>query len=207
MKPLLKTLAILAFLTLSAQSVRHAYILWLEPRGSVLDKFDQPLKQEITEAGSLDELLRRYEPIRKQVDDARKEAEKTGKEITYQSQSQSEPFKSEQELRSAISEWEGRSKEIRQLRFYWSVGLIFLLIGTLSYWRWNRWFGVTLVIGAFSEFLYWTSPTFLGAGTREFERLLINKLSFSLVSLLLLVAVIWLWGVFTDRQEPTSRLG
>jgi len=44
---LLKTLAIIAFLALASQTVRHAYMLWLEPRKSALDKYDQPRKEEI----------------------------------------------------------------------------------------------------------------------------------------------------------------
>ena len=46
MKPLQRTLAIIASLFLAVQTVRHAYVLWLEPRASVLDKFDRPLKDE-----------------------------------------------------------------------------------------------------------------------------------------------------------------
>ena len=68
MKILGRTLAIIAFLTLTAQTVRHAYLLWLEPRDSALDKYDRPLKGEILKARSLDELLRRYEPVRKEAD-------------------------------------------------------------------------------------------------------------------------------------------
>jgi hypothetical protein len=62
MKPLKRTLAILACLLLVVQTARHAYVLWLEPRHSVLDQYDQPLKADITAAASLDELQRRYEP-------------------------------------------------------------------------------------------------------------------------------------------------
>ena len=45
MRALQKTLAIVAFLVLAPQTLRHAYMLWLEPRGSVLDKYDQPVKR------------------------------------------------------------------------------------------------------------------------------------------------------------------
>ena len=59
MKTARRILAILASVILVTQTVRHAYLLWLEPRGSVLDKYDQPLKGEIAEAGSLGPLLTR----------------------------------------------------------------------------------------------------------------------------------------------------
>src|SRR5256886_11398682 len=72
MKPMLKTLVIVAFVSLLVQTVRHAYMLWFEPRGSVLDKYDQPVKSEIASAVSLNELLRRYDPVRKQVDELSK---------------------------------------------------------------------------------------------------------------------------------------
>jgi hypothetical protein len=71
MTVLQRTLAILAFLALSAQIVRHAYILWFEPKGSVLDRYEQPLKGQITNARSLQELINQYEPIHKQAEQAR----------------------------------------------------------------------------------------------------------------------------------------
>jgi hypothetical protein len=73
MTALLRTLAIVACLHLSVQTVRHAYVLWLEPRGSVFDKFDRPLSDEIAAAESIDVLLRRYTPVRQDVDRIRAE--------------------------------------------------------------------------------------------------------------------------------------
>src|SRR5947209_165852 len=108
MRPLQKTLAMIAFLVLVSQTIRHAYMLWFEPRGSVLDKYDQPTKGEINAAPSLDELLRRYDPVRKQVDLAKQERSKTSEKsqnrFTEQmEQNQKEPFKSEIMLREAIN--------------------------------------------------------------------------------------------------------
>ena len=112
-----------------------------------------------------------------------------------------EPFKLERALREAISSWEERAKELRALRFYWFVGLLFAALGVACYLRRNRWLGVTLLIAGFSEFIYWTSPTFLGSATREFDRLLLNKLVFSLVSLVLLGLAIYLLGVFSEEKS------
>jgi len=50
MKTFQRTLAILAAVCLLAQTVRHAHILWFEPRESVLDKYDRPLEEEIAAA-------------------------------------------------------------------------------------------------------------------------------------------------------------
>jgi cation transport ATPase len=214
MKALEKTIMVLAFLALVSQTVRHAYMLWGEPRGSVLDKYDRPRKSEIDSATSLDELLRKYESVRKQVDEARQERGKMAKtardaetpEVTTVlsvDEMQTEPYKSEHQLREAINDWEQKSNEIRELWFFWTVGLVLLVVGMVLYRVQIRWFGLTLIIVALSEFVYWTSPTFFG-GTREFDRLLWNKLLFSLISLALLFAVIWSNRTFADKKPQAS---
>ena len=204
MNALQKTLAIVAFLALASQTVRHAYRLWVEPRGSALDKYDRPLKDEIASANSLDELLRRYDKVRKEADAKRQEREKQdAKDRPYVNELQTEPFKSEHALHDAITAWEKESQEITELRFYWLMGFIFLIAGLLIYKRASRWLGLTLLIVAFSEFIYWTSPTIWGSGIREFDRLLLNKLAFSLISLLLLIVVIWLNRIFANKTEAS----
>jgi len=199
-----KTLAIVALLVLVSQTIRHTYLLWLEPRGSVLDKYDRPLKNEITSAASLDELLRRYEPLRQQVDAAREEAAKSGNKIGYEQERGTDLFKSESALHEAITDWEQKSKEIHGLRFYWFIGLVLSAIGLLIYKTFNRWLGFTLMIAGFAEFIYWTSPTFLGGGTREFDRLLVNKLAYSMISLVLLLAVIFMLDIFSQKSERST---
>ena len=204
MNALQKTLAMIAFLVLVSQTIRHTYLLWLEPRGSVLDQFDHPLKNEITQAATLDELVRRYEPLRKQVDASRQELAQAGKPLPYGEESRTEPYKSERELREAITDWEAKAKEIRSLRIYWLVGLGLVVVGSLAYRKHSRWFGLAFLIAGFGEFIYWTSPTFFGGSTREFDRLLTNKLVFSLLSLLLLWVAIGMYRIFADPAEKTS---
>jgi hypothetical protein len=197
-KALKKTLAIVALLFLTAQTIRHAYLLWFEPRGSVLDKYDQPLEGQISGAASLEELVKRYDQVRKEVDLARLEAAKAGKEVSYGDESRLEPYKSENTLRDAIKEWESKAKDIHALRFYWFIAFALFVCGFLAYKKLNRWLGLTFLIAAFSEFIYWTSPTFVG-GTREFDKLLGNKFVFSVMSLILLVVVIWFLQIFADE--------
>lgn len=201
MNALQKTLAIIAFLILASQTIRHAYVRWIEPRTSVLDKYDQPLKDEIAAAASLDELVQRYDQARKKADTAKQELARTGKELTYSDETRTEPYKSERTLHEAVKAWEDRAKEIHALRFYWLVGLVFSALGLVTYKKLNRWFGVTLLLAGFSEIIYWISPTFLGTNTREFDRLLINKFVLSIISMALLIAVIWMQGIFADQQQ------
>jgi hypothetical protein len=205
MKILARTLAIIAFLILGAHIVRHAYILWIEPRGSVLDKYDQPLKGTITNAQSLNELVKRYDPIHKEAEQARLQKRNADHESSFMDRSEVEPFKSESMLQNAIADWESKSKEVFSLRFYWIVGFVCLALGTMIF-RWgNKWLGLTLQIAAFSEFIYWTSPTFFGSTMKEFDRLLAYKLALSVVSLALLLFVIWIQKIFNSEPEPARN--
>lgn len=207
MKNLEKTIVVLAFLALISQTIRHAYMLWFEPRESVLDKFDKP-KGEIAAATSLDELVRRYEAAHQQAEEARQKARqersqaKTGETVVC-ADSETEPYKSERDLRMAIEDWERKAEEIHELKFFWAIGLVLLTLGLVIYKRLNRWVGFTLIIAALSEFIYWCSPTFF-AGTREFDRLLLNKLVLSVVSLALLGVVVWMIGVFSEREAANQ---
>jgi len=201
-----KTLAIVALLVLVSQTVRHAYVLWLEPRNSVLDKYDRPLKDEISAATSLDQLLSRYDQAHAAAEAARKEAAKNGEPNPEYKLTQTEPFKSERALHEAITQWEARSKEIHALRFYWLVGVALSALGMLIYILRRRWLGLTFLIAGFTEIIYWTSPTFLGISTREFDRLLGYKLAFSVVSLALLLVAIMMQGIFTQgHAQPEER--
>ena len=143
MKILARSLAIIAFLVLGAQIVRHAYILWFEPRGSVLDKYDQPLKGQITNARSLDELLSRYDPVHKEADQARLQNPNSDRGSDFLGISEVEPFRSETMLRNAIKDWEEKSKEVYSLKFYWIVGFFCLAMGAIIFKWANRWLGLT----------------------------------------------------------------
>ena len=205
MNALQKTLAIVALLVLVSQTVRHAYVLWLEPRNSVLDKYDRPLKDEIFAATSLDQLLSRYDQAHTAAEAARKEAAKNGQPEPEYKLAETEPFKSERALHEAISQWEARSKEIHALRFYWLVGVALCALGMIVYTLRRRWLGLTFLIAGFTEIIYWTSPTFLGISTREFDRLLGYKLAFSVVSLGLLLVVIMAQGIFANAPAQPEE--
>jgi len=202
-----RVFAILAVLVLLTQTVRHAYLLWFEPRVSVLDRYDHPLGNRIASANSLAELVRLYDPVKREVDRLRA-AEARDHQTTSAASEDLEPFRSERDLRQAIQAWEGKNKEIRSLRFYWTAGFLVLCLGFILR-RWgNRWAGLTLEIAAFAEFIYWTSPSFFGENVREFDRLLTQKLLFSIVSVVLLVGVIMMQGIFADspgRDMESAR--
>ena len=207
MRTIQRTLAVIAFLILATQTIRHAYLLWLEPRGSALDKYDQPLKGEISGAETLDQLLARYDAVKKEVEQADKERSQRGQRQEFQERYEREPYKSERMLREAITGWEAKTKEIHALRFYWVVGLVLSALGLAASVKWNHWWGLSVLITGFSEIIYWTSPTFFGSASREFDRLLVQKLVFSVLSLLLLVVVVVILRAFADEQSRGARKG
>jgi hypothetical protein len=205
MRSLQRTLAILALLILTVQTTRHAYTLWLEPRGSVLDRFDQPVRDQVNAARSIEELLQQYETVHRQAEQLRATEERASRPNSYEVP-EKEPFKSEHLLREAISDWESKAKEIRALRFYWGIGLALVVTGAFVRAKVNRWFGLTLVVTGFSEIIYWTSPSLLGPSI-EGTRLLANKLALSAAGLAILLTLLWAAGVFSEDQPATDRPG
>lgn len=187
MKALQTTLFVVTALILSTQTVRHIYVRCLEPTGSVLDRYEPPAAADIKKATSLDELLKLYDEAQNKV----KAADENPKDPTNVSalKSEEEPYKSESLLMAAIRDWESKTKEIFELRYFWFSGLVFLIIGFLGYRKGLPWLGLTLLIAGFSEMIWATSPSFRGGPQPEFDRLLTNKIIFSLVSLVLLLGI------------------
>jgi hypothetical protein len=195
-----RVLGIVAALILLTQTVRHAYVRWIEPRASVLDRYDRPLGDRISAATSLEELLKLYDPVKREADGLKATAVRN-REPYNEERDNTEPFRSERELRQAIQSWEEKAKEVRALWFYWTVGFLVLCLGFALRRLANRWAGLTLEIVAFSEFIYWTSPSFFGANVREFDRLLTLKFVLSIVSVILLLGVIRIQEIFADGQH------
>jgi len=180
MRTLQKTLFIIALLTLLTQTIRHLYVRWVEPTSSVLDKYEEPVKEGIKKANSLDDLVKQYDEARKKTPDAQSQIVDP---MTISGRN------SETELlKTAIQEWEAKTKEIFEMRFFWGCGLILLLSGLLCYKRLYLWSGLTLITTGVAEMIWWTCPAFRwGGASREFDKLLTNKIVLSLMSIILLM--------------------
>jgi hypothetical protein len=205
------TLFILAVLELTTQSIRHVYVYILEPRTSVLDKFEQSeTTKTIQKALSLEELVAQYEPAKKRVDELdkqRQEAEagksKDERDVFRDkfAEQHKEEYSRQSELKGAICEWEKRSKEISELRVLWSFGLALFVIGASLWVRRQRWLGLSFIIPGVVEMIWWTSPSLSSGGCPvEFDRLLINKIIFTLLTLALVI-VAW----FVDDKMENAR--
>jgi len=208
MGALQKTLFTLALLTLSAQTIRHLYVKWLEPTSSALDKYEFSMKEGIKKAGSLEELVKQYDEARKKSqEEARKKKQEEARKKTLESEAESSDVNSitafdlsseALTLRTAIQEWEAKTKELFELRFFWICGLVLLIMGLLCYKQQYLWVGLTLITAGISEMIWWTSPTFRwGGGSKEFDKLLTNKIAFSLASIVLLLIT----GYFVERMN------
>jgi hypothetical protein len=183
MEALQITLFILALSALLTQTVRHLYVRWLEPTSSALDKYEPQVKVGIKKAGSLEEMVKHYDEARKKTLGSEFESSKVNSKTVFNQNSETESM-----LKTAIQEWERRTKEIFELRFYWVCGLVLLILGLLCYQQQFLWAGLTLMATGISEMIWWTSPSFRwGGGSEEFDKLLTNKIAFSLASVILLL--------------------
>ncbi len=199
MNALKKTLFIIAVVFVSMYTIRHAYYKWVQQRDSVLDRYSETIDDNIKNAKSLDELVNLYDDAKKKVEAY--ENDKANPEVERFERDMKEPYKSEYMLRNAIADWERRSKEIFEIRFYWIVGFVLLVAGYFLYKKVNSWLGLTIIILGFAEQIYWTSPTWFGGSGIEYDRLLTNKIIFSFVTLALLIAM----GYLTDTLKSSIK--
>lgn len=192
MRSLQATLFVLVMLVLSTQSFRHVYVKWIEPTGSVLDEFREPVDEDIASSKSLDELKAMYAKARAGRKDFEKD--KPLREVDLAKRTNREVYRGEDELREAISRVEDQNRDLSRLWFYWLCGLLSVVLGLGAYLRVNPWVGMVGLITGFVEMAVWTSPLWRSHGPQgSFDRLLTVKLVLSFTSMGLLVAL-WLWG-------------
>ena len=196
MKSLLITLGMLGLLAVSTQLFRHVYYGWIVRTDSFLDAYKEKEEKEVAKLKTIEELTAKFDETHKKL----KELEKTQKE--WRKGKTDEEIRkmpedlgvgglvmSDRELTEAISAWERRSEEIRQLHFFWWCGLACLCVGLGSFFWANRWFGIAGMAIGIVEMIYWTSPAFMGGGL-EYERLLFWKLVYTGAALFILL-VLW----------------
>ncbi len=196
MQRLQTTLFVIAFVVIGTQSFRHVYVKWIEPRSSVLDAYRAPVDTAIASANNLQDLVALYERAHSLVQQY--ESKAANPEVPRHERQEAEAYASEMKLRTEIEGWEARTKDIFQLRFFWGLGFLSVLLGIWCHTKWNAWLGMAAIISGFSEMAYWTSPLTRSFGAApEFERLLGNKLVLSLITWSFLVTL-WLlvdkWG-------------
>lgn len=124
MRGLRLTVFVVAFLSLTAELMRHSYVRWVEDHTSVLDKYET-VDKEIKDATSLAVLETRYaEALEKE----KVEKATQSREGAAQYNPESPVFK----LRQAIAGWERAENQIRELRYFWVGGLVPLASSCVS---------------------------------------------------------------------------
>lgn len=202
MLTLQRVLFVIAFTFLSIHCLRLTYQQWFEPRTSALDVYDESVEADIREAKSLDELLARFDAAQETVRDY--ESDEANPRYDPYERHDIEPYMSERLLREAVVDWERRSKEIGKVRLYWFWGLIFLIAG-LALHKWlNAWLGVGALTVAFSEMIYWSSPSYFGDPSQQFERLLDNKFALAWLSFVLLLVAGFVSGTISRANPARS---
>ncbi len=188
MRGLKTTLFVLGLLALSTQTFRHIYVKWIEPTGSVLDEFREPVEEDIAKSKDLDELKAMYKTAHERVE----AYEKDNPKIKVEDRSAYQLYEDQREIESAIQQVEGQRKTIFEMWYFWICGLLSIGVGLLAYHRFNRWLGMVGIIAGFAEMVFMTSPLWRSWGPQgEFERLLTWKLVLSIVSMALLITM-WL---------------
>jgi hypothetical protein len=196
-------LAMIALVVVAAQTFRHVYVGWVEPRGSVLDQFREKADQDIAASKTIGELILLYDPAWKKVqEEDAKHADDTA-ESAY-ARRQNEPYKSEEKLRQAITQREDENKELREVHFFWLCGLTCVLIGFFAYGKLSRWLGLSVLVLGYSEMIWATCPSFRAFGSAlEFDCLLATKTICSIVTLIL-VLIVWRWIIRLPAQTESK---
>lgn len=194
--------SLIAILIFGSQTIRHAFVLWVESNESVLDKFDET-KQKIAVTPTIDDLLKLYEPAQKNVEEANKARKASGEKEAGWDQRSEEPFKSERELKSAIEEREEHARMLVRLHFFWWCGVGVLVLGVIVTARSRPWLGICLQILGFVLRAWYTCPSYRTLGFPiEFKQLLTFKLIYSALSLgLLLVG----WRLIESPAKEQAR--
>ncbi len=195
------TLLILGLLFQSTQTFRLVYTKWLQPKDSVLDKYNEKVEQDIEKSKNIEELMALYGEVYQKVKEYEKNPD--NKEIEYKDRQDKEPYKTEGKVRRAITDLESHGFQIHKLRFFWFCGLISIIIGFIVYVKIDRWLGIIGFITGFTEMIYWTCPVIFGVfGPRfEFERLINNKLFFSVITWLLLIISWFILNRFEGKSN------
>jgi hypothetical protein len=212
---LLRLTALVTMIVLTTQGIRHFYVRYIEPRTSVLDRFEtNDTSKAIAKAASLEELVSRYAPVHEKVVALNAELEKkqADKDDPDQYQLVERKFRQahpeygqESQLSSAIHEWEANSAKILEVRAFWIAGALLLIPGSILLAKGPYWMGLSFLIPAVVEMLWWSSPSLTFSGCpKEFDRLLENKLLLTTITFAI-VLVLWSWFEITHKGPAAGK--
>jgi hypothetical protein len=193
-------MALVGLLFAGTHLVRHTYVLWIEPRTSVLDAFSEA-KMVAGPEKSLEELLAAYKQAHDEVETEKKRAGGSAEENEYR-RFQEKPWSTERELQAAIRERERHARELIELHFFWWSGFVAILIGAALSNR-RPWLGFSFCMLGFLEMAWATFPAISRFGWAvELRDLLTLKVAYSAAMLVLLVVG---WLKVERKAEPVTK--
>ena len=188
-------LFLLCVVTGSTQTFRHFYVRFLDKNESVMDKYRTGIEAEIYDSSDINQLEKLYidnkEKIEKIMEtDENYEDDREYKNLTTE----------KKKITDAIYRAENLDRSRRKLMIYWTLGLISVIFGCVSYFFTSRWISLAALITGFSEMLVWTSPFFDRHNTINFIELLNMKLILSAITVVLIISIWLLNEKFIDRN-------
>lgn len=200
MKAFQTVMFVIAMVLATTQTMRHVYVKWVIPDGSVLDQFQTETESDIAAAHGVEELIPLYAAAKARVEAY--EADPDNPAIEGRRRT-TEPYASEITLRLEIERREGWQRKVIELWFFWVAGAISVAVGIVIFGRVNGWLGMSGILVGHAEMIYWTSPLLHSRYTgAEFETLLNIKLLLS-VAVMISVTTLWLLnarGLLLSRE-------
>lgn len=196
---------VIAMVLATTQTMRHIYVKWIAPYGSILDQFQTETESDIAAAQGFEKLVPLYAEAKANVEAY--EADASNPVIESRRRRTTEPYESELKLREEIEQREGWQRKVVELSFFWITGAVGVAVGIVVFGKINGWLGMSGILVGHAEMIYWTSPLlhnrFTGA---EFESLVNIKLLLSAVTMVSLV-VLWLFrsrGLLLSHEAGDS---
>lgn len=198
MKNLATALLVIFIILLSTQLIRHAYVRIFYTQESVLDKYSKKEADlPFDKTASLKELSLIYADADKRVKIFEKEK---SKKALSQYGSNDEPYYKKARLEEIITNREKDNKMIREIIFFWFIGLLLTAGGSLVYLKLESWIGISLIVSGLIEMTSKLGPVFFMPDVRSESAMLLNiKLLFTVITLAALIVYWFFCRKYIDR--------
>ena len=179
----------------STQTFRHIYVRFLDKNESILDKYRTEIEMEIYESTNIEHLENLF------IDNDTKIKQIKNSDGNYTENRIYKELQLEKaKITAAIHKAENLSESRYKLIIYWTIGLICILFGCVSFFFTSKWISFASLISGFSEMTVWTSPFFDRSNTINFIELLNMKLVLSIITLILIITIWLLNEKFIDKK-------
>ena len=193
-------LFLICVVTVSTQTFRHFYVRFLDKDESILDKYRTEVEVKIHESTDLNQLEKLYIENKGNIEKIENDNNEN-----YEDSKEYKDLKIERnKIISAINRAENLSESKYKLIIYWTIGLICVIFGCVSYFFTSKWISFASLISGFSEMTVWTSPFFDRVNTLNFIQLLNMKLILSIITLAMIIGIWLLNEKYIDKIKSNG---